>query len=112
MTEAEISPILGFEAVGSICFEKRYAPIPGGFNNSVNSDHEEQMLGHFVSTKALATRTGISRATAWRVCFQNPGFAVREGGTYRIPESHVQRVERGELPAAIAADASARPVAE
>jgi hypothetical protein len=68
------------------------------------------MLGQFVSTKALATRTGISRATAWRVCLHNPGFAVRAGGTYRIPESHVQRVERGELPAAIAAEAKARLV--
>ena len=35
------------------------------------------------------------------------GFAVRAGGTYRIPASHVQRMERGELPAAIAADARA-----
>ena len=36
-----------------------------------------------------------------------PGFAVRAGGTYRIPSSHVQRTERGELPVAIAADARA-----
>ncbi len=45
------------------------------------------MLGRFVSTAELAARTGISRATAWRVCAHNPGFAVRAGGTYWIPES-------------------------
>ena len=56
----------------------------------------------FVSTAELARRTGVSRITAWRTCMRNPGFAVRVGGTFRIPEAHVRRVERGELPAAIA----------
>jgi len=59
----------------------------------------------FVSTAELARRTGVSRITAWRTCVRHPAFAVRVGGTFRIPEIHVQRVERGEFPAAIAADA-------
>lgn len=65
-------------------------------------------VSQFVTTAELARRTGISRITAWRTCSRNPGFAIRAGGTYRIPECHVQRVERGELPAAIAADARGR----
>jgi hypothetical protein len=50
---------------------------------------------------------GLSSITSWRTCTRHPGFAVRVGGTFRIPETHVRRVERGELPAAIAADAGA-----
>jgi hypothetical protein len=64
----------------------------------------------FVSTSELAIRTGVSRITAWRTCVHNPGFAVRVGGTFRIPEIHVQRVEGGDLPAAIAAEARAHLV--
>jgi hypothetical protein len=59
----------------------------------------------FVSTAELARRTGVSPTTAWRTCLRYPGFAVRVGGTFRIPEVHVQRVERGDFPGAIAADA-------
>ena len=61
----------------------------------------------FVSTAELARRTGVSRITAWRTCVRHPGFAVRVGGTFRTPEAHVRRVERGEFPAAIAAEARA-----
>jgi hypothetical protein len=64
----------------------------------------------FVSTAELASRTGVSRITAWRTCVSNPGFAVRVGGTFRIPEAHVQRVEGGDAPAAIAAEARARAI--
>jgi hypothetical protein len=58
----------------------------------------------FVSTAELARRTGVSRITAWRTCIRHPGFAMRVGGTFRIPEAHVRRVERGEVPATIAAN--------
>jgi hypothetical protein len=58
----------------------------------------------FVSTAELARRTGVSRITAWRTCTRHPGFAMRVGGTFRIPEAHVRRVERGEFPATIAAN--------
>ncbi len=61
----------------------------------------------FVSTGELARRTGVSPTTAWRTCVRHPGFALRVGGTFRIPEVHVQRVERGEFPAAIATDVRA-----
>lgn len=59
----------------------------------------------FLSTVEFASRVGISATTAWRTCARNPGFAIRAGGTYRIPVCHVQRVERGERPETIAAEA-------
>jgi hypothetical protein len=62
---------------------------------------------NFVSTAELARRTGVSRITAWRTCIRHPGFAMRVGGTFRIPEAHVRRVERGEFPATIAAETHA-----
>jgi hypothetical protein len=62
----------------------------------------------FGSTAELARRTGVSCITAWRL-YAVPGLRRAEGGTFRIPEAHVQRAERGEFPAAIAADARAAP---
>lgn len=59
----------------------------------------------FLSTAEFGRRVGISGTTAWRTCQRNPGFAIRAGGTYRIPLGHVERLERGERPEAIAADA-------
>lgn len=59
----------------------------------------------FLSTAEFGRRVGISATSAWRVCQRHPGFAVRAGGTYRIPVSHAERIERGERPVTIAADA-------
>lgn len=65
------------------------------------------MSPHFLTTEAAAPELGTSRITVWRVCRDNPGFAVRLGGTYRIPAEHIERVKRGESPAAIAAEVRA-----
>ncbi len=61
------------------------------------------MSHRFLTTEAAAPELGTSRVTVWRVCRDNPGFAVRLGGTFRIPIEHIERVKRGETPAAIAA---------
>ena len=61
----------------------------------------------FASTGELARRTGVSPTTAWRTCIRYPGFAVHVGGIFQIPEVHVRRVEKGEFPGAIAAEARA-----
>ena len=61
----------------------------------------------FVSTADLAARAGISRVTAWKVCKDNPGFAFRPGAAFRIPVEHIDRIARGETPAAIAAEVRA-----
>lgn len=63
------------------------------------------MTPKFITTAELAARTGVSRITAWRTCRRYPGFAIRLGGVFRIPESHAERIERGERAEAIAADA-------
>ena len=63
--------------------------------------------GRFLTTEAAASELGTSRVTVWRVCRDNAGFAIRLGGTYRIPAEHVERVRRGETPAAIAAEVRA-----
>lgn len=62
----------------------------------------------FVSTTDLAKAAGVCRVSAWRACRANPGFALRIGGSYRIPAEHIERVKRGETPAQIAADVRAR----
>ena len=62
----------------------------------------------FLSTVEFAARVGVSATTAWRTCQRHPGFAVRAGGTYRIPVSHAERVERGQRPEEIAAEARRR----
>ena len=62
----------------------------------------------FLSTVEFAGRVGISATTAWRTCLRHPGFAIRAGGTYRIPVIHAERVERGERPEQVAADARKR----
>jgi hypothetical protein len=65
-------------------------------------------MGHkFASTADLAAGAGISRVSAWRACRDNPGFAVRVGSAYRIPAEHLDRIARGETPAAIAAEVRA-----
>ena len=50
----------------------------------------------FLSTAEFGRRVGISATSGWRVCQRHPGFAVRAGGTYRIPVSHAERIERAE----------------
>ena len=55
--------------------------------------------------RRIGRRVGISATSAWRVCQRHPRFAVRAGGTYRIPVSHAERTQRGERPETIAADA-------
>lgn len=57
----------------------------------------------FVDTTEGAELTGVCRATMARACRDNPGFAVRLNGAYRIPRQHIERVRRGETPAQIAA---------
>ena len=52
----------------------------------------------FVSTAELARRTGVSATTARRSCVRHPGFAVRVGGTFRIPEVHVGALRRRSCP--------------
>ena len=59
----------------------------------------------FLSTVEFGRRVGMSATSAWRVCQRHPGFAIRAGGTYRIPVNHAERVERGERPDEIAANA-------
>lgn len=59
------------------------------------------------TTETAAAATGTCRATVWRICKLNPGFAVRIGGSYKIPPEHVQRVLKGETPAKIAAEVRA-----
>jgi hypothetical protein len=61
----------------------------------------------FFTTEAAAPELGTSRVTVWRVCRNNPGFAVKLGGTFRIPAEHIERVKRGESPATIAAEVRA-----
>lgn len=58
----------------------------------------------WLTTEEVAAETGTSRTSAWRACRDNPGFAVRLGGTYRIPPEHLARVLKGETPAQIAAE--------
>jgi len=57
-----------------------------------------------LSTTDIARMLGISRAQAWRVCAQNPGFSIRFGRSYMVPTSHMDRVMLGETPEAIAVD--------
>jgi hypothetical protein len=61
------------------------------------------MAHTFLSTTELADKIGGCRTTVWRVCRDNPGFAIRLGRSYKVPSSHLDRVLRGETPAAIAA---------
>ena len=65
------------------------------------------MTKKFATTGEAADAAGVSRATARRACKENPGFAVRIGGAYRIPIEHLDRLRAGERPAQIAADAIA-----
>lgn len=60
-------------------------------------------MDNYLTTAALARETGYSRVTAWKACRDNPGFALRLGKTYMIPETHLDRLRRGETPAQIAA---------
>lgn len=62
------------------------------------------MAEAFLSTTQLAEMLGESRTTAWRVCKDNLGFAMKFGRSYKVPLAHYERVRRGETPAAIAAD--------
>ena len=57
----------------------------------------------FYTTAGAAAEIGFSRSAVWGACRDNPGFAVRLGGSYRIPREHVEAVKRGESVAAIAA---------
>ena len=65
------------------------------------------MKRKFASTADLAAGAGVSRVSAWRACRDNPGFAVRIGSAFRIPAEHLDRVARGDTPAAIAAEVRA-----
>jgi hypothetical protein len=56
------------------------------------------------TTSELAAEIEQSRVTVWRACRDNPGFALRLGKSFRIPQHHVDRLMRGETPAQIAAD--------
>ena len=58
----------------------------------------------FVSTAVFADQVNISKATAWRICQANNGFAVRIGGNYKIPFGHITRLMQGDSPAQIAAE--------
>jgi hypothetical protein len=64
----------------------------------------------FLSTTAAGNALGVTKTTIWRICIESPGFGfqLRDGGGFRIPESHVQRILNGEKPADIAAEARAR----
>ena len=68
----------------------------------------DMMAEEFLSTKELAERLDESRTTAWRVCKDNLGFAIKFGRSYKVPLAHYERVRRGETPAAIAADVKSR----
>jgi hypothetical protein len=57
----------------------------------------------FIGTAEYAAEFGIGYGSAWRTCKNNPGFAIRPGAEFLIPREHVERVKRGETPAAIAA---------
>jgi len=62
---------------------------------------------NWYTTESAAQEVGTSRLTVWRTCRDNPGFAVRMGGTYKIPPEHIERVKRGERPSDIAAEVRA-----
>ena len=59
---------------------------------------------NWFTTETAAAATGLSRTSVWRACRNNPGFAVRLGGTYRIPPQHLERVLKGDTPEQIAAE--------
>lgn len=59
----------------------------------------------FHSTTAIAQATGFSRASIWRACSKHPGFAVRLGAQFRVPDDHLRRVIAGERIEDIAAEA-------
>jgi hypothetical protein len=66
------------------------------------------MSERYLSTSSLARELDESRTTAWRVCRANPGFAIKFGRGFKVPESHLARVKLGETPEAIAAEVLAR----
>lgn len=61
----------------------------------------------FVDTTEAAELTGVCRSTMARACRDNPGFAIRLNGAYRIPTQHIERVLRGETPSQISASVRA-----
>ena len=66
------------------------------------------MSQKYLSTAALADEFEGSRTTAWRLCRAHPGFAIKFGRSFKIPEGHVERLRKGETPEAIAAEVLAR----
>ena len=62
------------------------------------------MAESYLSTTEMSKETGHSRATAWRICRDNPGFGIKLGKTYRVPMSHIERVKRGDSSVQIAAE--------
>lgn len=65
-------------------------------------------LDGFLSSDMTAQEFGVSRCTVWRICRDNPGFAVRLGKDFKIPREHAERAKAGESVAAIAASVRAR----
>lgn len=95
------NPRLARVAVNPLLQAERLHEGPG-------NDKRAVMRVRFASTTELAEAAGVCRVSAWRACRANPGFALRLGGSYRIPAEHIERVKRGETPAQIAADVRAR----
>lgn len=65
----------------------------------------------YKTTAQLAAELNRSRTTVWRACCQNPGFAIRLGHEFRIPNAHIERLKRGETAAQIAATVRADGIA-
>lgn len=59
----------------------------------------------FHSTTAVAYETGVDRVTVYRQCLSHPGFAIRFGKQFKIPDAHLARVRAGERVEDIAAEA-------
>jgi len=60
----------------------------------------------FHTTASLGRLIGKCPATIWRICKQNPGFALQAGNHFRIPDDHAERFLAGEHPRLIATNPS------
>lgn len=64
-----------------------------------------KIVSDFVGTAELAEIFDCTKFTAWTIAKNNPGFAVRFGGRWKVPRTHVERVLHGETPEQISKSA-------
>lgn len=57
---------------------------------------EGDPMKDWLDTTAAGLRLGLKGCTVWRLCKKHPGFGIRAGNHFRIPEDHLKRLLGGE----------------